>query len=73
MSSDAPVVIEPKNISSLTLPPSAVQIISNNQSFEYNESSSGKYYAKPRDPFDLGMIVILRRGFECSKNQPATA
>jgi hypothetical protein len=39
----------------------------------YSEISSGRYYAKPRLPLALGIIVTLRRGLEFSKNHPATA
>lgn len=73
ISSDAPVVILLKNISSAILPPIAVQTMSISASFVYRCNSSGKYYANPRDPFDLGIIVIFRSGLECSRNQPATA
>ena len=73
ISSDAPLVILPKLSSSDTRPPRATQIMSISCSLEYKLTSSGKYCAKPRDPLERGMIVILSRGFECSRNHPATA
>jgi len=37
--------------------------------FDSKELSFGKYCAKPKDPYDLGIIVNLSNGFPPSKNQ----
>ena len=73
ISSDAPVVIFPKNISSAIRPPNATVIISFNYSFVYKDTSSGRYYANPNEPLALGIIVSFNKGAECFENHPATA
>ena len=73
MSSEAPVVIFPKNSSSDIRPPNATVIMSHNYLWVYNETSSGKYYAKPNEPFDRGIIVSFNNGAASLENQPATA
>ena len=73
ISSEAPVVILPKKISSDILPPNATVIISHNYLWVYNDTSSGKYYANPNEPFDLGIIVSFNNGAASLENQPATA
>jgi hypothetical protein len=35
--------------------------------------SLGKYWANPKEPFDLGIIVILSKGEAPSKNHDVTA
>ena len=49
----------PKKCSSLHLPPNAIAILSFNSSLVSKELSLGKYWANPREPLDLGIIVNL--------------
>lgn len=63
----------PKNTSSATLPPKATQSWSQSISFVISIDSLGKYWAKPKDPFDLGMIVIFSKGEAPYKNHDVTA
>ena len=73
MSSEAPVVILPKKSSSAIRPPRATVIMSQSYSFVYNETSSGRYCAKPKDPLALGMIVNFNSGAAFFEYHPATA
>ncbi len=66
-------ITSPKNTSSATLPPKATQSWSQSIYFVISIDSLGKYWAKPKDPFDLGMIVILSKGDAPSKNHDVTA
>ena len=71
------------------LPPKIQHNLSSNSSFVSNEDSLGKYWAKPSDPFERGMMVsfntififaykykkskLYLRGYPPSKNQDTMA
>ena len=63
----------PKKTSSATLPPKATQSWSQSIYFVMSMDSLGKYWAKPKDPFDLGMMVIFNKGDAPYKNHDVTA
>ena len=58
---------------SVILPPKATVIMSHSCLWVYNVSSSGKYWANPNEPLDLGIIVSFNSGAASLENHPATA
>jgi hypothetical protein len=72
-SSEAPVVTLSKKTTSALLPPKIKHKVSNNCCFYYMNPSFGKYYAYPKEPLDLGIIVNLTKGSHPSVNQDTTA
>lgn len=63
----------PKNIYSEILPPRATLNWSHNIYFVISIDSLGRYWAKPKAPFDLGTIVIFNNGEAPYKNHEVTA
>lgn len=72
-SSDPPELISPKNIYYEVIPPNIIATLSVNSFLAIIYEVFGKYWAYPKEPFDLGMIVNFTKGSPPFKNQLETA
>ena len=70
---DKDIITSLKNIYSEILPPKITHIRSIKSYLVARVDSFGKYWANPRAPLDLGMIVIFSKVEAPSKNQAVTA